>query len=189
MTDSSIPLFFKDNSENLDHEIMLDYFLGWTLRCSAITNPDIKLRSESHKILSFLLFQKHEEFNVTSVLTWKQWNKIDLCAEVILERGGNTEKYAILFENKMYTHIHSNQLTRYQTIYENFYKDENNKKSDYQRKYILLTCLYKEEDYLQDKVESEKANFDFHSFGWIKSNASISETGNYLFDEFWFSYW
>lgn len=185
----NIPHFFKDNSENPDHEIMLDYFLGWTLRCSISKNPNEKLRIASKEILSYLLFKKHKEFEVESVLTWKQWKKIDLCAEIILKRNGITEKYAILFENKMYTHIHSNQLERYKDIFESYYNDVENEKTDYMRKYIFLTCLYEEINYESDKLECERTKFDFHSFDWLKSQTAISETGNYMFDEFWFRYW
>ena len=32
MSISNTPLFFKDDSDNKDHELILDYFLGWTLR-------------------------------------------------------------------------------------------------------------------------------------------------------------
>ena len=191
MTNASntVPDFFKDNSENLDHEIMLDYFLGWTLRCAVNTNPDLKLRNESKKILSFLLFKGQEMFEVKSVETWKQWKRMDLCAEVVINRNGNDEEYAILFENKMYTHTHSNQLERYKEIFEKFYLNKNNDTTKYTTKYFFLTCLYKEADYLSDKIECEKVGFDFLSFGWIKTNSEIVETGNYLFDEFWFRYW
>jgi hypothetical protein len=57
------------------------------------------------------------------------------------------------------------------------------------RKYIFLTCLYEEIDYESDKLECERTKFDFHSFDWLKTETAITETENYLFDEFWFRYW
>lgn len=189
MSNDNIPKFFEDNSENLDHEIMLDYFLAWTLRCAQKNNTAIEVKNASHKILSYLLFNKQEEFVVKEVRTWKQWNQIDLCAEVEITRADNDEQYALLFENKMYTHVHDNQLKRYKKIFEDFYGNEKNKKTDYIRKYIFLTCLYKESDYESDFKECENLNYTPYSFSWLKSNSGISETGNYLFDEFWFKYW
>ena len=192
MISSTIPKFFEDKSENLDHELMLDYFLSWTLRCAKSDNEDIKLRDESKKILSYLLFDKQEEFFVESIETWKQWRQIDLCAEVIINRNNISEKYALLFENKMYTHIHSNQLERYQKIFEEYYKSPENSKTDYKRKYIFLTCFYLESDYKSDFEECRKLTHQAYqplSFGWLKSKTGIKETGNYLFDEFWFRYW
>jgi len=189
MKNNRIPRFFEDNSENKDHEIMLDYFLGWTLRCAQSSNDSEKLKEASIKILSYLLFEKQEEFQVESVITWKKWNQIDLCAEVKLKKTGITEKYALLFENKMYTHLRDGQLEKYFNIFENFYKEKKNNKTDYERKYIFLTCCHNESDYKLDFEECKKHGFEHHFFGWLKTNSKISETGNYLFDEFWFRYW
>lgn len=189
MTINNIPNFFEDNSENLDNEIMLDYFLSWTLRCAQKDNIAIEVKIASHKILSYLLFDKQEEFVVEEVRTWKQWNKIDLHAEIEIIKAGKPEKYALLFENKMYTHVHDQQLERYQKIFEKYYKDETNNKTEYIRKYIFLTCFYKESDYKLDFEESRNLGYVPYSFSWLKTESEISKTGNSLFDEFWFRYW
>jgi len=187
--DTNMPLFFEDKSSNLDHELLLDYFLGWTLRCSNEKVEDYKVKEAAKRILSFLIYDKLENFEVISVETWKQWNKIDLSAEVILTKSNTTEKYAILFENKMYTHVHSNQLNRYKEIFEKFYSNPKNNKTDYKRIYVFLTCFYNECDYEVDFIECKKHNYKPYSFGWLKTKTKIEATGNYLFDEFWFRYW
>lgn len=192
----NIPSFFEDNSENMDHELMLDYFLAWTLRCAQESNEDIKIKEASQKILSHLLFSKQKEqlfeqelFLVESVKTWKQWKQIDLCVETIIKlKNGDIKKYAILIENKMYTHVHHNQLERYKNVFEEFYSNPVNEKTDYERKYIFLTC-HTEINCKQDFEECAKTGFTPLGFGWLKYETNIEKTGNYMFDEFWFKYW
>jgi hypothetical protein len=179
--------FFRDNSENLDHELMLDYFLAWTLRSAQDKNEDIAVKLESRKVLSYLIFGRQEVFKTIDVKTWKQWRQIDLCVEVVIARDDEpAQKYAILFENKMYTHLRSNQLKRYREIFDDFYRNE---KSEFERKYIFLTCFNEEDDCKADFEECKQVGFTPLSFGWIKTNSGIKATGNYMFDEFWFYYW
>jgi hypothetical protein len=188
---NNIPRFFEDNSENKDHEIMLDYFLGWTLRCAHKDNSAIKVKEASRNILSYLLYGELRDFTVESVKTWKQWNKIDLCAEVVIQTENIGEcKFAILFENKMYTHLHHDQLRRYKDIFDEHYNNINNNKTQYEKKYFFLTCHYRECDFSHDFEVARDCKYVPLSFGWLKSQSLlVEETGNDLFDEFWFRYW
>lgn len=143
----------------------------------------------SKKVLAYLLELNPKDFTVEKVSTWKQWKKIDLRVEATIITKNGMERYALLIENKMYTHIRNGQLNRYQKIFNDHYQYESEFKPTV-KKYLVLTCFHKECDYKID-LEYCKANyFDFRSFGWLKSQSDLTErTGNDLFDEFWFKYW
>ena len=190
MRDSTVPLFFKDNSENIEHELLLDYFLAWTLRCAEDRNKQEKLRLASRKILAYILSEDISTYKILEVRTWKQWNQIDLCAEIILQEGNNSpRKIAVLFEDKMYTHLRNGQLQKYKKIFEEFYGSEKNEKKDYELKYIFLTCHYLEEQIKYDFIEAKEHGFTPLRFDHLKSESGLIErTDNFMFDEFWFEY-
>ncbi len=190
MRDLNIPNFFKDSSENLDHELLLDYFLAWTLRCAQENNQHEKVRFASKRILAYILSEDLDKYKIEEVRTWKQWNQIDLCAEIVLkEENKEPRKIAILFENKMYTHLREGQLKKYKKRFEEFYSSEKNDRTDYELKYIFLTCHYLEGQLETDFMEAKEHGFTPLRFDHLKSMSGITErTGNFMFDEFWFEY-
>lgn len=186
------PPFFYDGEENknpLKYEAILDWWMSWTIRCAVNSNTDEKLRKESCKILSEILFEKQENFDVLKCETWKQDDKIDLYAEISIERNGVIENFIVTFENKMYANFQPNQLKRYFDIQENFYgKIKENDIDKYIRKYILLTADYEGKNSVHGEEAFQK--------GWrwttpeeLKEKAMLNKTGNALFDEFWFNYY
>ena len=182
-----------DSGHTDKKEIVVDYFLSWTLRCAsddamAVYNNDL-LCDYCRKILSVLLFDnpsKIEEYRIESVKTWKQWKQIDICAEIILENKSNEkERYALLMENKVYTRLHGNQLERYKERFEEHYKN-----SGFKQHYVYFTC---DNNFGEDGKYCNEKGFRAYTMNEVYNKALRSEnvelTGNALFDEFWLSCW
>ena len=107
---SKMPHFFydADGQKSFEAEVMIDFFISWTLRCAVekYKKENCLVQKYSKKILLFLLKDelgdiKNEEIVVNSVETWKQWDRIDLVADVELNIGDELKKYVIVFENKL----------------------------------------------------------------------------------------
>jgi len=191
--ESKRSFFMVDSSSSDKKEIVVDYFLSWTLRCASDGGLEYynneRLVCYCRRILSVLLFDnpsKIKEYRIKSVKTWKQWKQIDLCAEIILEnKSGEEEKYALLMENKVYTRLHGNQLERYKEIFEAEYHD-----SKFNLRYVYFTC---HDDFGDDKVSCNENGFQAYTMDDVYNKASEYEefelTGNALFDEFWLSSW
>ena len=122
-------LLMKDSSEgDKGKEAMLDFVLSWTLRVASDAYPDKEVKQTLHKACRRILFKlifglkRYEEIErkqcqVCSVQVWKQWNNIDLHANVTLRiDGGEPEYHVIVVENKIYTPLRDNQLGRYKEI-------------------------------------------------------------------------
>ena len=134
MKDSQLMMDSSDT--NGKAEALLDYVLSWSLRnCDENSSNCGKpiLTGYSKYMLATLLEMGKENINdirFKTVKTWKQWNNIDLCVEVILEIAGQEEKHAILIEDKYYTNLHlskdtdgknRNQLVVYKKQFESCY--------------------------------------------------------------------
>jgi len=180
-------LFMMDNSKSDKKELVVDYFLSWTLRCASEENINARfpLVNEYAKIiLEILLGLDNTLGQIKSVKTWKQWEQIDLWIEIIT----NKCKYALLIETKAYSHIHSNQLERYKETFENHYED-----TDFQKHYCLFTLM--DEVSKEDLEECEKNKFkaftmnDVYNHLESRYSKELKLTGSDLFDEFWFGKW
>ena len=182
-----------DSGSSDKKEIVVDYFLSWTLRCASDEGLEYynneRLSCYCRRILSVLLFDnpsKIKEYRIKSVKTWKQWQQMDLCAEVILENKSSIEeKHALLMENKVYTRLHGNQLERYKTIFEEDYEGK-----EFKLHYVYFTCA---EDFGEDEAICRKSGFQAYTmddvYNKISENEELELTGNALFDEFWLSSW
>ena len=195
--------FLTDDSEKDDPEVLLDYYLSYTLRCaqeSSFVPPKVKDYSKNLIIKLLLLNNESEIKNgknitITNVKTWKQWRNIDVCAEVTLEVTLIVDekeikkeiKYAICFENKVYTHIHSDQLKKYQEVFENFYQTKPDK---YRRLYFFLT--YYSETQEKEEQECKKYKFEYLKVEnlkyWFVNTGYPTASGSEIFDEFWFKH-
>lgn len=166
-------------------EAMLDYVLSWTLRRAAAEYATEKaiLYGYCRAILFKLLeIEKYAQITVKSVEAWKQWNRIDLHANIELEYdGGRTEHHAILIENKAYTSVHDNQLARYRQIFEETYD-----KAKFKLHYVLLTCFDNIPDRLQQ--ECKKADFRCLPLGDL-CPPEQEDSESDLFNEFWLREW
>jgi regulator of RNase E activity RraB len=186
---SKMPHFFYDDKNNSSEvELMIDYFISWTLRCS-ISNQieNNKVKEYSKKILLFLLKAHIDDNNFENIIikkvkTWKQWENIDLIAEVEIEENNTIKKYILVFENKLYSKLHDNQLNKYIEIVEKEYEEKNDKIV-----YIYLTGSDNIPD--EDLKLCIKENYNAYTVQDLRNSfGDVEESGNYLFDEFWFRY-
>lgn len=186
---NDVSLFMTDSSQSDNKEVVIDYFLSWTLRCASQENINKKypLVNEYAKIIleALLRVENNTLGQVKSVKTWKQWSKIDLWVEVETEQC----KYALLIETKAYSNVHDNQLSRYKEIFDNHYNG-----TDFHKHYCLFTLMNPVPK--EDLEECEKAQ-GFRAFTMddiydslkIRCKDELQLTGSDFFDEFWFGKW
>lgn len=182
------PLFMNDNSESdYGKEAMLDYQLSWLLRLSACRDlENKKLEKISRKVmLKFLGYNNEEKVEIKDVKVWKQWNHIDLIAEVVVLIGDIEEKYVVVIEDKAYTKLHGDQLQNYKNVVENYYEP------NWHRRYYVVTFYNKDDNYkdwigLSQQCEVE--DWSLLSFYDVIENYD-EPTGSDLFDEFWIKTW
>ena len=187
--------FMKDKQSSDKIESLVDAFLSWTIQCCdtdkvARYNNAI-LHDYCKKIASVLLFGNPEEldkYKILSVEAWRQWEKIDLCAEFVLKNKATQkeEKYALLLENKGYSSTHSDQLERYKTIFETHYNGKG-----FSLKYAYFSCKDQLNDWEKGKCQSAgyRAYTMDQVFDLANPNKDWDYTGNAIFDEFWFTTW
>ena len=179
-------LFMSDHSNSDNKEVVIDYFLSWTLRCASQKNMKHPLVIKyARDILSILLgINMQDGYEVLDVRTWKQSNRIDLWVEIDTDKG----KHALLVETKAYSSLHDNQLERYREIFENYYH-----KKDVQLHYVVVVL----NDNIPQSVIDECGRVGYKPFSLETifsnlsdiNNGTLVMTGSDLFDEFWFGTW
>lgn len=195
-------LFMMDDSDSDKKELVVDFFLSWTLRIAGNKESKNKLLNKySTQILSKLFFGTPKHINhseIDTIKVWKQWNNIDLTAELKLKDG---TKHALLMENKVYQSLSKDQLTNYKKIFFNHYKDK-----DFKLYYTFFTC-HDEVSVSEIKACKEADSIEYENDTEFKAytmddviNSLTDEndkkgkngdlTENPLFDEFWmFNWW
>ena len=193
-------MFMNDDSEG-DHgkEAMLDYQLSYLLRLASTYETGFELGQrtimkliEENYQLNQLGYIDNADF--ISVKVWKQWQKIDLIAEVEVDLGigveSNIEHHVIVVENKAYTGIHDDQLSRYYQTVEDWYKDK-----DVEIHYWVITFYdndTKEFEAISNQCREAKGRWECISFEDVVDltyDERISGTGNDIIDEFWIKRW
>ena len=189
-------LFMNDDSEG-DHgkEAMLDYQLSYLLRV-ANTYEDgnelakrvlMKMIGETPEIDSYGWV---ENLNLKSVKVWKQWQRIDFIAEVEADCGSGIKHHVIVVENKAYTSLHGDQLSRYAETIEDYYKGQ-----DVQIHYWVITFFDSDtENYeaIANQCKEAKGNWKCTSFeDLIDLTEEERQKGTYnqIIDEFWIKNW
>jgi len=189
-------LFMNDDSEG-DHgkESMLDFQLSYLLRI-ANTYEDgselakrvlMKMMGETPKIDSYGWV---ENLDLKSVKVWKQWQRIDLIAEVEADCGSGMKHHVIVVENKAYTGIHDGQLSRYAETIEDYYKDK-----DVQMHYWVITFFdssTKNYEAIANQCKEAKGHWKCTSFeDLIDLTEEERQKGTYnqIIDEFWIKNW
>lgn len=180
-----ISLLMKDSSEKDGHiETVLDYALSWTMRRASVAYATEKPRLYAYcrAILFRLLgIKDYEHIKVKSVETWKQWNYIDLHANIELEYDGITKQHAILIENKAYTSVHDNQLIRYKQLFEETYAH-----NKFALHFVLITCF---DDVPGNMLQAcKEAGFECLPLLDLFSNEQEDSESD-LFNEFWLRRW
>lgn len=192
-------MFMNDESEG-DHgkEAMLDYQLSYLLRLA----NTYEFGSELGKRVLMQLMEKEykldkygylDDVDFISVKVWKQWQKIDLIAEIEVDLGkyeSCIEHHVIVIENKAYTGIHDDQLSRYNQVVEDWYKDK-----DVEKHYWVVTFYdndTKEFETISNQCQEAKGQWKCISFDDVADltdEERISGTGNEIIDEFWIKRW
>lgn len=189
-------LFMNDDSEG-DHgkEAMLDYQLSYLLRlANTYESGDelakrvlMKLIGETPQINSYGFV---ENLSVERVKVWKQWQRIDLIAEVEADCGSGIKHHVIVVENKAYTSIHDDQLSRYAETIEDYYKGQ-----DVQIHYWVITFFDSDtENYeaIANQCKEAKGNWKCTSFeDLVDLTEEERQKGTYnqIIDEFWIKRW
>ena len=113
--------------------------------------------------------------------------------EVNLDFGGyksNIEHHVIVVENKVYTGILDDQLSRYNQAVEDWYKDK-----DVKIHYWVVTFYdndTKEFEAISNQCQEAKGQWKCISFEEVvdlTDDERISGTGNDIIDEFWIKKW
>ena len=189
-------LFMTDESEG-DHgkEAMLDYQLSYLLRIANTTEIGnefaqrvlMKVIGETPKIDSFGWV---ENLSLRSVKVWKQWQRIDLIAEVEADCGSGMKHHVVVIENKAYTGIHNDQLNRYRDIVEDYYKG-----MDVLIHYWVITFFDNGSDnYKAIASQCNEANgqwqcISFENLIDLTEEEQQKGTCNEIIDEFWIKSW
>ena len=193
-------MFMNDESEG-DHgkEAMLDYQLSYLLRLASTYETGFGLGQRTLMKLIEEKYQLNEigyidNVDFISVKVWKQWQKIDLIAEVEVDFGigveSQIEHHVIVLENKAYTSIHDDQLSRYNQAVEDWYKDK-----DVKIHYWVVTFYdndTKEFEAISNQCHEAEGHWKCISFEDVvdlTDDERISGTGNNIIDEFWIKRW
>ena len=198
---NKLPIFFNYDEEgptDSGYEAIQDFFLSWTLRCSneAYMTDNLLINLYSKKILYALLygqntkstlavdFNRFESFKVLELKTKRQFKRIDLLAQIKVQIDDKIENYILNIENKWYSSIRENQLYEYiQIVQQNF---------DLTDTKLVNVVIFCDEAILKKDISQiEKCLQHKYKFTNIVELAELAqiwdnETGNYLFDEYWF---
>lgn len=186
--------FFYDNSEGNPAELLIDYFLSWTLRCAIDGEQKYiskTVKEYSKEVLYYFLEPalvgvEKGDIKVLKVETVKQWKKIDLLCVIKIKIKTEPEPkwFALAFENKMYTKLHDNQLEMYiNAVDERFFKKK------VEKLFIYITTHEKvpPKDLEQCKINSYRPLTLEKVTGHLQEKYP-DRSGNELFDEFWYSF-
>ena len=192
MADNTLPddvRFMADSTEGKDgaKEVIMDYVVSWTLRRAQNRCSGEKpiLYRYCRNFLGFLLKRKLKDSDVVLVNTWKQENWIDLWVWVSV----NGVEYDILIEDKYYSRLRNNQLSRYKLYFDDWL-DKNRRNST--RRYWLLTCL----DRPKTSIYSSAGGDGFSIGSWDDMKEAMGcdasdfqDSESDIFNEFWLRSW
>lgn len=188
-------LFMQDSSRsNHGYETMLDYQISWLLRLAKEEKDDWLHKVARNVLLKMIEKEKDSNVKINRVEVWKQWERIDLTAEIELEVNNLTERHLVVIEDKAYTLIHNEQLKRYTETVNAHYR--NNGRNSYNKHFWVISFFDREEECfksLQKQCDDYKeAKWKLLSFydviGW-KEGEPFPDTKCDLFDEFWLREW
>ena len=187
-------IFMQDSSRsNHGYETMLDYQISWLLRLAKEEIND-RLHDVARSVL-FKLIEKKNDSNVkiNRVEVWKQWESIDLTAEIELEVNNQTERHLVVIEDKAYTLIHNEQLKRYADTVNANYRDKG--RNSYEKHFWVISFFNRDEERFNSlqkqcndcKVVKWKPLSFYEVIGW--EDGEFPDTESDLFNEFWLREW
>lgn len=201
--ENTLPEFYyyeKDKKYATDngYETLQDFNLSWLFKCAEDKFKDVNQKlNEYAKLTVFLLIygsnneageytldiEMNNAFKVVKVETRRQWNRIDLIADVEIENKSVPEKYVLNIENKSYTKIRNGQLENYRKHIETEYGGK--------RKIVNL-CIFCDSELIDESQKKicKDNQYKILTIPNIKDLAKMyTETNNALFDEYWFRYY
>ncbi|RYZ22247.1 MAG: nuclease [Chitinophagaceae bacterium] len=105
-------------------ELSQDGFFTWLLQWADSSNTvyDLNLHEAAKECIKYFIQLQHDTSNlaVDTVRTWRQWEHIDIVAEV-------NQEFAIIIEDKTNSAEHSEQLERYKEIATKHYQEKGRK--------------------------------------------------------------
>jgi hypothetical protein len=107
-------------------ELHQDAFIAWLLQWADPSNKQFNLQL-NHCAQAFVnkLIGLPADYEIHNVSVERQWEGIDICAEI-------NDEYLIIIEDKTFSGEHSNQLITYRTIAEKWCQENN----------FMLVCIY-----------------------------------------------
>ena len=179
---------------NHGYEAMLDFQMSWLMRLAAEKNVEKKrLHQISNEVLLRLIgLLDTPNVVIERVEVWRQWEHIDVIAEVEVVVDGEKQHHLVVIEDKAYTMIHDNQLERYSETVNAYYNGRHKKQykihcwvitfydRDKNNKYWnMLDCKCKD-------LEWGLLSF-YEVIGW--EDGEFEDTESDLFNEFWLREW
>lgn len=189
--------FMNDQSQG-GHglESILDYELSWALRMTTDKecreNKPRLYQQCKHILFTLMGMSASPAINIEVVEVWKQWNRIDLVADVYLEINGEKELHVILAENKAYTTMKENQRDDYPEIIKDEYETNPRYKDypNYKLHQVLVTCFSTDNDnYLQQAEFIKGTDWSIKSVEDLPDWTAKEQTESDLFNEFWLNKW
>lgn len=178
---------------NHGYEAMLDFQMSWLMRLAAEkSEKQERLHEISKQVLLRLIEEKNERVvEVERVEVWRQWESIDVIAEVDIKVNDVVEHHLVVIEDKAYTLLYNNQLARYTKAVSDHY--EGKPKPKYHIHYWVITFYDKESSRWEKLDEECKRNYwNLLSFydviGW-NDGEEFKDTESDLFNEFWLREW
>lgn len=155
-------------------ELSQDGFFTWLIQWADNSNREFDplLCDTAQEFVKTLIQKQHDTSNlkIETVKTWRQWEKIDIIAEI-------NDEYAIIIEDKTNTGEHSEQLERYRQSAINHYKDKKHKLV-----FIYLKTGNESISSLKKVEEKEFAVFDRRSI--LEIFNKNEQTRNEIYIEF-----
>ncbi|HQB22775.1 MAG: PD-(D/E)XK nuclease family protein [Salinivirgaceae bacterium] len=111
------PNIFKLATKELSQDGFFTWLIQWADNTYIQHNQQL---NETAKDFVRLLLDETSDYQIKKVEAGRQWNNIDIWAEV-------NDEYAIIIEDKTNTGEHSEQLERYKQIAKNHYKNKKHK--------------------------------------------------------------
>jgi hypothetical protein len=190
--------FMMDNSRSDSKELIIDFMLSWTFRMSTVNDDGHQnvVKDYCIKILSKMMFDDTNRIiehykGIKSVKTWKQWQRIDLLAEVeLIDFDDTVSKHVLVIENKGYSKLHGDQLNRYKEIVRKEYLGTEFEKNIH---YVYFS-INERHKITEDILICNEAGFVPYAMDDVQSSIwptmeSLKKTGHELFDEFWICQW
>lgn len=196
------PLLMIDDTTKDGHaETIMDYIISWCIRCTNyqyVKEKQPTLYQYCKYMLCVLLnkIDQIKDIMVDDVHVWKQEERTDLWAEVVLyvkdktEPKYNKEKHALLIENKYYTLTRDGQLAKYRQTFEEYYKDNMEFPEDNLHR-ALVTCLYSTSSYYVSLKQDADANkFDlFNLYELVDKSMNYAPSESDIFNQLFIEEW